>query len=258
MNSIETPSLFLGHGSPMNALAVNPFTEHLFFLGKNLQTVKGLIVISAHWITDGVQITSHEKNPLIYDFYGFPDELFKVQFLSHGSKRLADEIAKRTLGTTTDQWGLDHGAWTMLKHMFKSEPAFPILQVSLNKNWNLKQHFEFAESLRIFRDAGYLVLGSGNIVHNLREISWSENAPTPDWAIEFDQFVANSILDRNYAALFQPSADKISLWKQAHPSIDHFLPLLYTCAVANPVDQQEFPYIGFQNGSLSMRSVKFS
>lgn len=254
------PSIFIGHGNPMNALFDNDFTKHLTLLGNSLINIKGILVISAHWITSGTQITSHKNNPLVYDFYGFPDELFQVRFESVGSPEIANKISEQLNSdsiVTTDQWGLDHGAWTVLKHMFPNKPHFPIFQISLNKDWTLSQHFEFAKSLEQFRKQGFVILGSGNIVHNLRQISWQEPSPTPDWAIEFDQLVAQALNDRNFDALINPAPEKVSLWKQAHPTIDHYLPLLYSVAASNKTDSLSYPYIGFQNGSLSMRSVAF-
>ncbi len=254
------PSIFLGHGSPLNAIADNNFTKSLLEQGELLGNVKGIIVISAHWITSGVQLTSHQINPLIYDFYGFPDELYKIKFETKGNPQISNDILQTLSNhdaSVTEKWGLDHGAWTVLMHMFPHSTSIPIFQLSLNKNWNLKEHFEFARTLMDLRKKGFAIIGSGNIVHNLRQISWEETAPTPAWALEFDQFVTENLNNRQYGALLEPKESQTKMWMQAHPSIDHYLPLIYTIGASSDSESMKYPFVGFQNGSISMRSVQF-
>lgn len=277
LEKFPLPTIFYGHGSPMNAIGNNFFTQGLTKEGSHYQHAKGIIVISAHWITSGTQITRHERNPLIYDFYGFPDELYKIKYETKGSLQISEQISRslnesfsksqqvlgqQELGLNTiqltEKWGLDHGAWTVLMHLFPTPLQCPVFQISLNQNWNLQKHFEFAQELQQLRKNGYLIIASGNIVHNLRQFSWEETAPTFSWAEEFDHYIKENLDRRSWNKLIEPDSNMASLWKQAHPSIDHYLPLIYTLGSALPNENLSYPIEGFQNGSISMRAVKLS
>jgi 4,5-DOPA dioxygenase extradiol len=257
-NQDKMPVLFIGHGSPMNAVAKNSFTKHLENLGQTLPIPKKILMISAHWMTKGLQIQASQNPKMIYDFYGFPKELYEINYSAPGSQELAKLLKNDLINyhpELDEEWGFDHGAWSILHHMYP-KANIPVVQLSLNQNFmNLKDHYDFASQLKKLRSEGVLIIGSGNIVHNLRQISRTENAPTIDWAGEFDILIKNSILENNKQQLFAQDPTKISLWKMAHPSIEHYLPLLYVLGASEEKEKIIFPYEAFELGSLSMRSV---
>lgn len=252
------PAIFIGHGSPMNALANNDFTKHLEVLGQTLPTPKKILMISAHWMTKGVELQASPNPKMIYDFYGFPEELYKINYPAPGDVSLASKV-KTDLSlyqaTLDHDWGFDHGNWSVLHHMYP-KANIPVVQLSLNQNFmNLRDHLTLAKQLNKLRSEGVLIIGSGNIVHNLRQISRSETAPVMEWAQEFDELIKKSIIENNLEQLLAEDPSKHSLWKMAHPSIEHYLPLLYVLGAADPNEKILFPYEAFELGSLSMRSV---
>lgn len=254
----KMPLLFIGHGSPMNALAKNDFVKHLEVLGQSIPVPKKIIMVSAHWMTKGVQVQASEKPKMIYDFYGFPQPLYEINYPAPGDPFLAETV-KNTLSTYNPhldhEWGFDHGAWSVLHHMYP-KANIPVVQLSLNQNFmNLRDHYNLARELNKLRSEGVLIIGSGNIVHNLRQITRSENAPVIEWAQEFDELIKKSILENNLEQLFAEDSTQHSLWKIAHPSIEHYLPLLYILGAADSNEKILFPYEAFELGSLSMRSV---
>lgn len=257
-NEALLPGLFLGHGSPMNIIADNYFTKSMNQVTQKFHRPKNILVISAHWVTNGTQVLKAPKPKTIYDFGGFPEALYKIQYPSPGAPELANQLHSRYSEIlTTEDWGLDHGAWSLLVHMYP-EANIPVTQLSLNKNLSLKDHFRFAKNLCHLREQGTLVIASGNIVHNLRQIQWDENASTPEWAIEFDQLIKESLLKESPEDLWEVFTKHQKLSSLAHPSLEHFVPLLYTAGLKTPDEKIDFFSEGFQNGSISMRSFSTS
>lgn len=252
------PALFVGHGSPMNAIADNDYTRALALMGERLPRPKTILCISAHWLTDSMQITAMERPKTIHDFFGFPQALMEIQYPAPGSPRLAEQIAVDSRGTIQldpQDWGLDHGAWAVLRHMYPAADI-PVLQLSIEVKKPGPHHVRVGESLRALRDQGVLILGSGNIVHNLRQIVWQEDAPAFPWAVEFDQWSKERLLSRDVTALSEDymatQAGRLSV-----PTPEHYYPLLYVLGASHTEDQVSFPFEGMQNGSMSMRCVCF-
>ncbi len=255
------PVLFIGHGSPMNAILQNDFTAALAGWGKKLPKPKAILVISAHYLSDGTFITCMEHPKTIYDFYGFPDELYQVEYPAPGSPaaaRLARESVQNVQIECDDEWGLDHGSWTILKHMYP-KADIPVVEMSLdyspNNEWHprsLKYYYDLAAELAPLRDRGVLIIGSGNIVHNLRLIDFSPETAPYDWAVEFDQKVKQDLLNRNHKDLLdcRNAGRTASL---AVPTLDHYLPMVCAAALQEQNDPLEFVFEGIQHGSVSMR-----
>lgn len=259
-SQIKMPTLFLGHGSPMNAISKNAFTDFLSTEGKTLPRPKAILTVSAHWETRGTKVLKRSEPETIHDFGGFPSELFAVQYPAKGSEQLADQIAfllKAHEAEADSRWGLDHGTWSLLKHMYP-EADIPVLQLSLNQNLSLKGHLEIARDLRPLREQGVLILGSGNITHNLRNVDWGKSPKPMAWAQEFDEMIKAAIVNRDYKTLLAEDSKLHSLWKQALPSLEHYLPLLYVIGSSDEKELAVFPYEEMQMGSISMRAVKYS
>lgn len=253
------PVLFLGHGSPMNAIKNNGYSKAWRSIGKQLGKPKSVLCVSAHWLTEGTQITSNEKPKTIHDFGGFPEELFQVQYPAPGDPSLA-KLTAALLGVgekaLTEDWGLDHGAWSVLRHLYPQADV-PVVQLSLDVNLSESAHVALAKKLAPLRNEGVLILASGNIVHNLRLLNWTDDAPVPEWAKEFDQAVEKAVGENNIDRLIHwnkltPAAD------YAHPSPDHYWPFLYAIALRNSEDRISYPITGFQNSTISMRGVLIS
>jgi len=252
------PMLFIGHGNPMNAIEDNAFRRSWNKLGKTLPKPKAILTISAHWITrNSTKVTAMKAPKTIHDFGGFPQELFDQQYPAPGSAELAQDVIKMVQKTHVEedhQWGLDHGTWSVLKPMFP-DADIPVIQLSLDYGKPMEYHFQIGQEIKKLREKGVLVIGSGNIVHNLRKMNMS--GVTSDWALEFDQFVANNLIDRNFKAItdFQNLG---SLAQIAHPSYDHFLPLIYNLGSIYNDDEIKFFNDSFDLGTISMRSVLVS
>jgi len=249
------PTLFLGHGNPMNALADNPFTRSLTQLAGDLPRPAAVLVISAHWLTDGeTRVLCAPKPRTIHDFYGFPSELFEVEYASPGSLELAEAVAALTGALQDADWGLDHGAWTLLTHLYP-EADVPVVELSIDLAAPGKEHVELGRLIAPLRDRGVLVLGSGNIVHNLRVIDWQHPDAGYDWAVEFDGWVQDRLLEGDVEALvgYERAGDSA---RMSVPTADHYLPLLYAVG-AGLGDPVTFTYEGMELGSLSMRCVRF-
>jgi len=253
----KMPALFIGHGSPMNALAENNFTKTLSFLGKKIPQPKAILMVSAHWMTDGTFITSMEKPKTIHDFYGFPKALFEIQYPAPGNPKLASEVQKEIphpkISLDPDEWGLDHGTWSVLRHMYP-KADIPVLQLSLNMKESHVYHFRLGADLKKLRERGVLIVGSGNIVHNLQRLNWEEAATPHDWALEFDGWAKEKILKRDFQSL-QKDIHKTLAGKLSVPTMDHYYPLHYILGVANSNDEIKFEYEEIQNASISMRAV---
>lgn len=253
------PAVFLGHGSPMNAIAKNDFTNFLQNFSKDIPTPKAIVCVSAHWETEGTQIQKIQQPKTIHDFYGFPPELYEIEYPAKGSVMVAEDIAHHVSDINpVDSWGIDHGTWSVLRHIYPNA-NIPTLQLSLNRNLNFSQHLELAKELRFLRSKGVLILGSGNITHNLRVASRDMGSvEVPEWAIEFDEMIKDALVSHDISVLLNENKSKQKLWNMAHPTLEHYLPLLYITGVSLGDLKVEFPFEGMQNGSLSMRSVKFT
>ncbi|MBN8703131.1 MAG: 4,5-DOPA dioxygenase extradiol [Bacteroidetes bacterium] len=251
------PVLFIGHGSPMNALYDNNFTRGLAKIGSELATPKAIMVVSAHWLTRGTYVATTTKPETIYDFGGFPEELFQVKYPASGSP----EMAKQTIKETTSvkiledaEWGLDHGAWTVLKHMFPMA-NIPVYQLSIDYTQPAQYHYELGKHLAGLRKKGVLIIGSGNIVHNLSQINFNLSANPFDWALEFDSWSKEKLLSYSFNDLINyTNLGKVA--QLAVPTNDHYLPMLYCIGMKQPNDSLKMLYEEIQHGSISMRCFK--
>lgn len=262
------PVLFLGHGNPMNAIQKNPFTHMLKELGVNIPTPRLILCISAHWMTQSTWLTHMPKPKTIHDFSGFPQELFNVEYPAPGSPHDAEKIQSliteasrgseiRNLSLQLDDhhWGLDHGTWSLLVHMYP-QATIPVIQLSLDLSKPPKFHYQLGQSLSVLREQGVLIIGSGNIVHNLRMIKWEENAEPYDWAIEFDQWVKEKILKRDDLSLISDATSSES-GQLSIPTPDHWYPLLYALGASRKTDEIHFDYEAIDHGSIAMRCVRW-
>ena len=256
VKSNRMPVLFIGHGSPMNAIEDNEFSSTWKKISTTIPQPKLILCISAHWLTDETKVTAMNNPKTIHDFYGFPKELEQIQYPANGSKKYALTIAKLLNEydvALDDTWGLDHGTWSVLKHMYPNADI-PVIQLSINFGLPLKTHFELGKKLTQLRDEGILIIGSGNVVHNLSMINFDPLAKPFKWAIDFDTFVKNSLKNRDYDTIINYT--KQSLAKYAHPTNDHYIPLLYVLG-ASDMQIPKFYCEKIVYGSLSMRCVKY-
>lgn len=252
----RTPALFIGHGSPENAVLDNAFTQHLQSIGQRLAKPRAILAISAHWLTQGSLITSAENPEQIFDFYGFPNALYQVRYPAHTDATVVQEILQ--LGSAIpiladDQAGFDHGTWTVLKHIWP-EADIPVIQLSLDTRRNRLQHWQLAQQLQALRARGVMIIASGNIVHNLRLINWQQRYGASDWAIRFDEDIKNALLTNNTQRLTQGRHLMTPEEKLAVPSEDHYWPLLYVAGVRHAEDELTWLYEGYEYGSISLRS----
>lgn len=250
----KMPVLFVGHGSPMNVLYDNEYTRSLNQLGKELPKPRAVLVVSAHWLTEGSFVTCEDTPEQIYDFYGFPDELYRYKYPAKGSPSVAEETvqALNRYNVKCGRWGLDHASWAVLRHIYP-EADIPVLELSLCVGMTPEDHYEMGKALRPLREKGVLILGSGNIVHNLRAVEMETYARPYDWAVEFDAQVKELILAGDHKKLVEYE----KLGKGAHLSIptnDHYLPMLYALALQEKDENVTFVHESIQNGSVSMRS----
>ena len=251
-----TPTLFVSHGSPMNAIEQNAYTRDLNSIGRSFKNIEAILVISAHWETNGVYITDSEILPTYHDFRGFPKELFAVEYPAKAALSLIPEIEKLIAEPIKreSKRGLDHGAWSMLLHLFP-EANIPVLQLSLDTNKTVEQHFELAQKLSPLRKKNILILMSGNITHNFSHLNFeNENAKPFDWAVQFDEAIQKAFLTDDKNLLFNLKNNK-ELFKINHPTDDHFLPLLYLMGLKTKEDNVTFPHMSWQYGTLSMRHI---
>lgn len=258
-HSGRMPVLFIGHGSPMNAIEENEFTECLQQLGKRLPTPKAILCISAHWLTDGTWVTHMPHPKTIHDFYGFPQALFDVEYPAPGSQELADlvqsTVEKPKVHPDNETWGLDHGTWSVLRHLYP-QATIPVVQLSIYFEQSGEYHYRIGQQLKSLRDQGILIIGSGNVVHNLPKIAWENNAKPYPWAIEFDAWIKEMLIERNIKAL-TTQYDNTQAGQLSVPTPDHYYPLLYTLGAADDEDELSFIYEGIQNSSISMRTLSF-
>jgi 4,5-DOPA dioxygenase extradiol len=261
LNSTEQmPVLFMGHGSPMNAIEENEFVQGFRQVGKTIPKPAAILCISAHWETKGTLVTAMEKPTTIHDFGGFPQALFNVQYPAPGDPQLAREtksmITKTTVGLD-DKWGLDHGAWSVIKHLYPNADV-PVIQMSLDYTRTPQYHYELATELSALRKKGVLIIGSGNMVHNLRMIAWDKLNATGfgyDWAIEASEKMKSYILNGDHQQLINYKSQGTA-FELAIPSPDHYLPLLYTLALKEQNEKISLFNDKAVAGSLTMTSVK--
>jgi 4,5-DOPA dioxygenase extradiol len=253
-NSTSMPALFIGHGNPMNAITNNPYREAWQNLSKTLPKPKAILCISAHWQTHGTQVCAVLKPKTIHDFGGFPAELFTQQYLAPGAPeyaKLVCEMLRERNVINSIEWGLDHGAWSILQSLFPKADV-PVFQLSLDVNLSFSEHFKLAKQLAGLREQGVMILGSGNIVHNLGRLNMQ--GKTPEWAIEFDEYVKQALESNNDEALLDIAKAGNSAMLSV-PTEEHYLPLLYIAAMKHADDNMQFLTDSFDLGTLSMRSV---
>mgnify|MGYP003541563089 CR=1 FL=1 len=252
------PVLFIGHGSPMNALETNRYTETWRQIGATMLKPKAILAISAHWYIPGLAVTAMEQPKTIHDFGGFPAELFAFQYPAPGSLALAERVKDMLapLDVKLDQsWGLDHGTWSVLAHVFP-DADIPIVQLSIDRSKPNQFHYALGKKLAALRDEGVLIIGSGNVVHNLPLINWQQNT-TYDWATRFEQSVKDFLAHNAHPALID--YDKLGHDAQLSiPTPEHYLPLLYIMGAQREGDRVQFPIEGIELGSISMLSIKYS
>lgn len=252
------PVLFIGHGNPMNALADNDFSRTLRQLGEKLIRPRAILCISAHWLTTSIKITAMPKPRTIHDFYGFPQALFDVQYPAPGSPQIALEIKESLpkLSLELDQeWGLDHGAWSVLRHLYPLADI-PVLQLSIPIHQSSSFQFEVGRQLIPLRDQGILIIGSGNIVHNLQKIQFSAQAPAYPWALQFNEWVQD-LLDKNEFSTIVENSHKTPEGALSIPTNEHWYPFLQVLGAANKEKTHHIIYDGIENSSISMKSLLF-
>ncbi len=255
--AIRMPAIFFGHGNPMNALSDNAYTRAWANIGRTVPTPKAVLCVSAHWYIQGVAVTAMDRPRTIHDFGGFPPELFEVEYPAPGSPVLAsrvNELLGGEVALDTGRWGLDHGTWSVLCHVFP-EADVPIVQLSINETEPAEFHYKLAAKLRPLRDEGILIIGSGNLVHNLHAYAWGNQSREPfDWALRFEQKALVLMASGEH----DPLINYETLGKDAllsAPTPDHYFPLMYVLAQQQAGDTVSFPVEGFDGGSISMTSV---
>jgi 4,5-DOPA dioxygenase extradiol len=254
--SHRMPAVFLGHGSPMNALEQNRYTDTWRGLGKALPRPRAILAVSAHWYIRGTAVTAMRLPKIIHDFGGFPQALFDMRYPAPGDPALAARVqgllAPLAVGLD-ESWGLDHGTWSVLVHVYP-QAEIPVVQLSIDATQPAQFHYELGARLRELRNEGVLILGSGNVVHNLRAIDWNAAATGHDWAVRFNRQVRDHLAQGDHAPLiayegFGPDA------RLAIPTPEHYLPLLYVIGLQEPGESISFANDDIQNGSISMLSV---
>lgn len=258
-NTDKMPALFLGHGSPMNAIEENEFVQGFRKIGKEIEKPNAILCISAHWETRGTYVTAMQNPPTIHDFGGFPQALFDIQYPAPGSPELANQtkqLITKTKVELDDKWGLDHGAWSVIKHLYPNADI-PVIQMSIDYTQPAHYHYELAKQISALRQKGVLIIGSGNMVHNLRMVAWNKlnEEFAFDWATEANEKMKNHILSGD----FQPLIDFKSQGRAfdlAIPTPEHYLPLLYTLALRE--EKEEITLFNDKpvGGSLTMTSLK--
>ena len=252
------PAIFIGHGNPMNALMENHYTQTWSAIGKSIPKPRAVLSISAHWYVPKTAVTASLAPRTIHDFGGFPDELYQVKYPAPGDAQLALQIQKMFSEIAVDadpNYGLDHGTWSVLVHLFP-EADVPVVQFSIDETQAASFHFDLGKKLASLRNEGILILGSGNLVHNLHTYAWGRHLPEPyDWAIRFETYARKLMLADDFSALVNYE----SLGRDAMLSIptpDHYLPLLYVLATKEPNEKITFPVEGIDGGSVSMLTVQ--
>lgn len=253
------PAIFFGHGNPMHAIQTNEYTEAWAKVGRELPRPKAIVCVSAHWYPPATMVTAMERPRTIHDFGGFPRALFEVEYPAPGAPELAKRIQSLLAPVDVEldaRWGLDHGTWSVLKHVYP-DADIPVLQLSIDETQPAQFHYDLGRKLAALRNEGVLVIGSGNLIHNLHTYAWGRHVQEPfDWAVRFEQQARECITTGNH----QPLIDYEHLGRDAQlsaPTPDHYLPLLYILGTANSDDRVSFPVEGVDGGSISMLAVQF-
>lgn len=247
------PAIFIGHGSPLNTIQDNSFTRALRSWGESLSP-KAILCVSAHWWIDDVAVTDNVRPNQIYDFGGFPDELYEIKYPCIGSPELAVRMQSLAPVKASSAWGIDHGAWTVLRHLFP-DASIPVVQLSLSKALTGAEHWALGERLKPLRDEGVLIVGSGNIVHSFWGFRGPENATPHPLGVEFENKIVEAIESDDADTLTQyeslgPAA------KFSAPSADHYWPLIYPLATKEASEKITYPHVGYQYASMSMRCLQ--
>ncbi len=252
------PAIFLGHGNPMNALLRNRYTEAWSAIGAEVPRPRAVLCVSAHWYVPGAALTVNTAPRTIHDFGGFPPELYQVQYPAPGDPQLArrvQELLSPLPVELAETWGLDHGAWSVLKHVYPQADV-PVVQLSIDETQPARFHYEVGQRLAPLRDENVLIVGSGNLVHNLRAYAWGQHEVVPyEWAVSFERRAREFLLAGEHAAL----VDYEKLGRDAQMSVptpDHYLPLLYVAGAGRAGDPVAFPVEGIDGGSISMLAVR--
>ncbi|MDU2064163.1 MAG: 4,5-DOPA dioxygenase extradiol [Sporomusaceae bacterium] len=252
----KMPVLFIGHGSPMNAIDNNKYAKTWSEIGQSLPRPEAILAISAHWYTAGTRITDAKEPKTVYDMYGFPKELYQVQYPAPGSPHFA-QITKNLISSPVaidNSWGLDHGSWSVL-HRLYPQADIPVYQLSVDRNASAAKHFQIGQEIRQLREQGVLIFASGNVVHNLSRIAWDLETGY-DWAESFDHYIKTNIIAKNYQAVIDYSQAGPAA-NLAFPEPDHFYPLLYALGATGSNDQLSIFNDSCTLGSLSMTSYRF-
>lgn len=252
------PAIFFGHGNPMNALADNAYTRGWATIGREIPRPSGIICVSAHWYLPGTAVTFSPAPRTIHDFGGFPAELYQFKYPAPGepelARRVSELLAPINVGQDTG-WGLDHGTWSVLCHVFP-DANVPVIQLSIDETKPAQFHYETGRRLTTLRDEGVLIIGSGNLVHNLHAYSWGRHVVEPfDWAVRFEEKAREALIVRDHEPLINYGAGGRDAQLSA-PTPDHYLPLLYVIATQRDEDVVSFPVEGFDGGSISMLTVQ--
>jgi 4,5-DOPA dioxygenase extradiol len=260
MSDARMPAVFVGHGNPMNSIAQNGWTEAWGRLAAAMPRPRAILAVSAHWYLPGTRVTANERPKTIHDFGGFPRALYEVQYPAPGSPELArrvQELLAPAPAVLDAGWGLDHGTWSVLVHMYP-DASIPVIQLGIDETASAAEHYQLARRLRPLRDEGVLVLGSGNVVHNLHAYAWGRQVVEPyDWAVRFERRLRELMTsgDLDTVTAYEALGADAAL---SAPTPDHFLPLLYVLAQHDDGDAVSFPVEGFDGGSVSMLSVRLS
>lgn len=249
------PAIFFGHGNPMNAITSNGYTEAWRRIGETLPRPKAVLCVSAHWYLPGTFVTAVTKPRTIHDFGGFPRELFAVQYPAHGDLGLCERVQSLTGANFDDEWGLDHGTWSVLAHVFPKADV-PVVQLSIDETQPASFHYDLGRQLASLRDEGVLVMGSGNLVHNLHAYGWGRHVPEPyDWAVRFEASARAWMLAGEHGPLvgYEELGRDATL---SAPTPDHYLPLLYVLGAQQEGEAVTFPVEGVDGGSVSMLTVQ--
>ena len=252
----KMPTLFVGHGSPMNAIEDNEYTRNWTKIASQIPRPEAILAVSAHWYTNGSRISDEEQPEMVYDMYGFPDELYRVEYNAKGSPELAHltkDIIKQDV-KIDNSWGCDHGTWSVLSKMYP-EADIPVYQLSVDSNASAETHFQIGHEISALREKGVLIFGSGNVVHNLSKISW-EMAGGHPWAVDFDKYIKDKIINKQYQDVINyENAGKSS--ELAFFTPEHFYPLLYVLGASKEADRVSIFNDSCVMGSLSMTSYLF-
>lgn len=253
---MRMPVLFVGHGSPMNAIEENPYTDTLQALSRSLPLPKAICVISAHWVTSGSHVLTTDWPRTIHDFYGFPKLLYDIDYPAPGASTHAKRLAFEHHLIADHQWGFDHGTWSVLRHLYP-KADLPVFQISLDHGCTFVEHIGLGREIYRLREQGILIVGSGNLVHNLHQINWQMPQGAYPWAEEFDSRVKMAMEQRDIAGLTAPGTWGETLFANAHPTLEHYVPVLYCMGATDEQDIVTYPYEGIEFGTISMRLALF-